>query len=97
MININDKEVIPNDPAFPSETNDPSLTKREYFAIQALQGLLANPEISKFYHECQEMLMQGSGTTGRDEVTLLAVRYADKLVDALNSESSVVVTKPKGK
>lgn len=32
-----------NDPAFP-DSNSAGLTKREYFAAMALQGILGNPE-----------------------------------------------------
>lgn len=32
-----------NDPAFP-DSNNAGLTKREYFAAMALQGILGNPE-----------------------------------------------------
>ena len=45
-----------NKPAFPSQHDDRShilsheegLTKREYFAAMAMQGILAHPEHSKF-------------------------------------------------
>lgn len=46
----------------------PGLTKREYFAALALQGLLANPENLKL---------------GR-RVSRIAVEYADNLIEELN-------------
>lgn len=47
------------------------LSKREYFAGLAMQGLLANPSIT--------------GTTGTDSVAWSAVTMADKLLKELNS------------
>lgn len=32
----------------------PGLSKREYFAVMALQGLIANPELSQGYSSCME-------------------------------------------
>lgn len=74
----------PNDPAYPtdrkliSETgseildNDkPGLTKREYIAIQAMQGLLANPQRSHL---------------DAAELSAVAVSYADALITALQEE-----------
>ncbi|RYC69676.1 hypothetical protein [Spirosoma sordidisoli] len=47
------------------------LTKREYFAAAALQGLLANPEHAHIEFEA---------------FTADAVRLADKLIDSLNQK-----------
>jgi len=50
------------------------LTKREYFAAMAMQGMMANPDMSK-------LLREGEFFTD------LAVEQADGLIKALNEES----------
>lgn len=63
----------PEDTAFPfspSTNSHCGLTKREYFAIRALEGLLANSSLN---------------VTKSDEVSL-AVEYADLLIAELNKE-----------
>ena len=45
-----------NDSAYPS-SNSPGLTKREFFAAMALQGMLSDPE---------DMEMEGEGEDGMD-------------------------------
>ncbi len=66
-------ETLPNDQAFPKHPNsysDSSLTKREYFAAMAMQGLLYTvPE-------------SFNGT----EIAQLSVNMADALIEALNKE-----------
>ena len=49
----------------------PGLSKREYFASLAMQGLCANAEI---------------GTDPERTIAWLAVRQADALIEALNKE-----------
>lgn len=61
----------PDDPAFTDDMD--CLTKREYFAVAALQGLLANASVATVIR---------TGQTYSDA----AVRHADNLIDALNKE-----------
>ena len=63
--------TYPDQQAFPSDREDGflGLTKREYFAVIALQGLLA------YSHPNSEYL---------GELTKAAVDYADRLIEALN-------------
>lgn len=59
-----------NDTAFPADTHvHPGLTKREYFAAMALQGLCANA-----------MFAEGKPST----LSATAVNVADALIKALN-------------
>jgi hypothetical protein len=53
------------------------LTKREYFAAKAMQGLLSNPEWMKEY-KGEKYLMQ------TDIVAEVAIKTADELIKALN-------------
>lgn len=47
--------VDPNSAAFPTfETNEWGLTKHEYFAAMALQGLLSNPEIATRFEDLSD-------------------------------------------
>lgn len=72
----------PNDPAHPlvTEYRDnnggtrPGLTKREYFAAAALQGLLANPV---FISEQSDFAIRKA-----------AVEHADGMIERLNKEQS---------
>lgn len=49
----------PNDNAFPDERFS-GLTKREYFAAMALQGLLSNPQLDKTIAEICSLAVQTS-------------------------------------
>lgn len=79
----------PNDPASPIfRTSDysqditctsPGLTKREEFAKAAMQGLCANPYLSK-----QGVDMQVSGDEYRTRLATEAILQADALIAALN-------------
>lgn len=79
----------PNAPTFSTETDKdyPSLaglTKREYFAAMAMQGLLANPQLTiKHDHECR----MGEGDCPFDALTLTARIYADYLIQELNDNA----------
>jgi hypothetical protein len=55
------------------------LTKREYFAAKAMQGLLSNPEWMK-KHNGEKYLMP------TDIVVEVSVKIADKLIKGLNKE-----------
>ena len=76
----------PNDQAFArpySRENDgdhcfdqPGLTKREYFAAMAMQGLLANAEQWKY--------MGTQSLDFKNEIRGLAVEFADALIAELN-------------
>jgi hypothetical protein len=67
----------PDDSLVPSRSRDgdydiihtPGLTKREYFAAMAMQGLLANPIAPETEYE---------------DNMLFAVQHADALIDQLN-------------
>jgi hypothetical protein len=74
-------ETKANDVAFPAEriihdsdgneigrTTESGLTKREYFAAMAMQGLISN-----------ELTIQGP-----DGLSIDAVKYADALIEQLN-------------
>jgi hypothetical protein len=61
----------PNDPAYPSHNKHHGLTKREYFAAMAMQGLLA-----------QESEAWGFGD--KEKLATEAVAQADALIAALN-------------
>ena len=67
-------ETHPNQSAFPStrDTQTWGLTKREYFASQALAGLLANPKI--YYSDDVDLREMASS----------AVVAADVLIEELN-------------
>lgn len=68
----------PNDPAFPCKDVGnllnppelPGLTKREYFAALAMQGMLSN--------------VQYSATVSWDELVEQAAKYADALIAELS-------------
>lgn len=70
-----------NDPAFPFQDNEGDflsggLTKREYFAAAALQGLLANPWAMQEYVELDRH----------------ALGYADALITALNTSADAAMS-----
>lgn len=64
----------PNDPVYPhpSGYGNPDLSKREYFAAMAMQGLCAN-SIPGSHHQSDRLARE-------------AVDYADELIKALNKE-----------
>lgn len=55
------------------------LTKREYFAAKAMQGLLSNPEWMKEY-KGEKYLIE------RDIVADIAIKTADELLSKLSNE-----------
>jgi hypothetical protein len=55
------------------------LTKREYFAAKAMQGLLSNPQWMREY-KGEKYLMEA------DIVAEVAVNIADELIKGLNKE-----------
>jgi hypothetical protein len=55
------------------------LTKREYFAAKAMQGLLSNPQWMREY-KSEKYLMEA------DIVAEVAVKIADELIKGLNKE-----------
>jgi hypothetical protein len=56
------------------------LTKREYFAAKAMQGLITNPKIIRPDFEEEEK-------SGMEDFSEIAVKYADGLIKALSVES----------
>ncbi len=74
----NNKQTIANDSIYNSEQGvQDGLTKREYFAAKAIQGLLSNPEWMTEY-EGKKYLMQ------TDVVAEVAIKTADALIKGLN-------------
>lgn len=75
--NMPDNETYPHAQAFPSDREDGflGLTKREYFAAIALQGLLANPGLEAELAEASNVFSYFSK---------LAVTYSDHLIKELN-------------
>jgi hypothetical protein len=69
-----------NELAFPfnrqSDTNAPGLTKKEYFAALALQGILANPNIAR----------NSADLDSSDFLADHAVNLAGALINELNKE-----------
>lgn len=87
-----------NDPAYPDNSSS-GLTKREYFAAMALQGILSDPEEIKMegeYEEEDEEMEEGEEEGGDMEnrrkngesclecACRLAVEHADMLIRQLN-------------
>lgn len=88
-----------NDPAFP-DSNNSGITKREYFAAKALQGILSDPEEIKSEGYEEESMEEGESDTdnGPEEMEnrrrdgesclecacRLAVEHADMLIRQLN-------------
>jgi hypothetical protein len=71
---INKFETQPNAVAFPASEKDHTLathglTKREIFAMEALNGLIQGEDMSHGYTQ---------------ELASIAVKYADALIEALN-------------
>ena len=74
----NNKQIIANDSIHNSEQAvQDGLTKREYFAAKAMQGLLSNSEWMKEY-KGERYLMQ------RDIIAEVAIKITDELIKALN-------------
>lgn len=72
----------PDDNAFPGQTIEVGLTKREEFARSEMQGLLANPymaQMSERIGETAERAQKGVART--------SVEMADALIVALNERS----------
>ena len=70
------KQIVDN-AVFPiviDETYGQGLTKREYFTAMAMQGILANPEITKNYKDLN--------------IEEAAIKFADALLTELNKEDS---------
>jgi hypothetical protein len=57
------------------------LTKREYFAMAAMQGILANRELQ----ECLLTDTEHDGTTSENCYAVFAVKQADELLKHLES------------
>lgn len=87
-----------NDPAYPDNSSS-GLTKREYFAAMALQGILSDPEEIKMegeYEEEDEEMEEGeeegndmenrrkNGESCLECACRLAVEHADMLIRQLN-------------
>lgn len=72
-----ENETYPYAQAFPSDREDGllGLTKREYFAAAALQGLLANPDLEIASSEASDVFSY---------FAKLAVVYSDRLMRELN-------------
>lgn len=62
----------PNDMAFPCPDSQSGLTKREFFAAMAMQGLCAN-SVPGGHHEFEFLTKE-------------AVKYADSLITQLNKQ-----------
>ena len=72
------KTTIANDSIHNSDEGvQDGLTKREYFATKAMEGLLSNPEWMIQYNG-EKYLME------KDIVAEVAVKMADELIKALN-------------
>ncbi len=70
------KTTFPDDSAYPSwEFTQRGLTKREYFASMAMQGMLAHPGT-----------IADMPQKHPDTVAKAAVIYADALIEELNKE-----------
>lgn len=78
----------PNDTAFPEDVSGTreytdikgGLTKREYFATMAMQGIMSNGVLSKFLGQEAEL----SGRLIEHTVAILSKRCADALINELN-------------
>lgn len=75
-------KTYPDRSAFPNRMGD-GLTKREYFAALAMQGILANDELVTSVAE---------GANPQESLARAVARhstiYADALIEALNSNAS---------
>lgn len=63
-----------DDNAFPSGTIANGLSKREYFAAMAMQGLLSNPDHRSDSRSCHE------------QIAKKALSMADELIKSLNEQ-----------
>lgn len=54
------------------------LTKREYFAAMAMQGLLANPRLSDL-----QTMERFNGKTVGESLAIISIEYADELLKQL--------------
>jgi len=76
----------PNSPAYGhgnyTDGGAPGVSKREYLAALAMQGLLANP---KFSDAAATAGVYGNAFTA--EVSQRSIENADALIEALNQES----------
>ncbi len=64
------------------QTINPGLTKREMFAMAAMQGAMSNSELTKYAAK----LSKKQPISGTDEAAVyceIAVQYADALLEAL--------------
>jgi len=61
----------PNSEGYAGENQPIGLTKREYFAIMNLQGMLSNPRDDAI----------------KSEMVLRSIEYADNLIDKLNEDA----------
>lgn len=61
----------------------PGLTKREYFAAMAMQGVLSNQILTTTY----AAVSRGEESPFGEVVAVAALEYADALIDALNQEN----------
>jgi hypothetical protein len=74
------EKITGNEPAFPipgGSANQNGITKREYFAAMAMQGLLSNPEWMTEYKK-EKYLMQS------DIVASVSFQQADAFIKELN-------------
>lgn len=80
----------PNDRAFPFDYVQPEkawgLTKREYFAGLAMQGLLSHPENIKAMDRWQG-INEGLKGVENDGVAAISVQFSDALIAELNKEN----------
>lgn len=72
---MKDLPAFPTDAYVLNEREHSGLTKREYFAAMALQGLLANPDT----HDPQSALMN------EEFLAMTAIRIANALITALEA------------
>lgn len=75
----------PSDDAFSSETAK-GLTKREYFAAMALQGILANP---LFFKETKDLKLRNENCDDIGHAATMAVFHADALIKDLDENESI--------
>lgn len=70
--------IQPNEPVFPIQDEYAGLTKREYFAALAMQGLLSN----EAYHNPSERhkMITTSG------LCQAAINYANAIIEELNKK-----------
>jgi len=69
------------EPTYPTAIQMPALTKREYFAGLALQGILASPETIK---ACYDVSLR-CGWQVREVMASMAREHAEALISALEN------------